>query len=257
MEQILAEAAGGIFRITLNRPDKLNPLSAQLMDELGQAMAQAGEDPSVRVVVLTGNGRAFSAGADLRGGIAPGGDLGAALERSYNPLVSAMRAMPKPIIAAVNGIAAGAACNIALACDIVIAARSAMFIEVFARIGLLPDAGGTYVLPRAIGTPRALAASLLAEDITAERALEWGMVWQVVDDADLPAAADALARRLAAGPTRAYAAIKQALYASERNTLGEQLALEAELQRGLGHTADFAEGVAAFRDKRPAAFTGQ
>jgi 2-(1,2-epoxy-1,2-dihydrophenyl)acetyl-CoA isomerase len=257
MEQILAEAAGGIFRITLNRPDKLNPLSAQLMDELGQAMAQAGEDPAVRVVVLTGNGRAFSAGADLRGGISPGGDLGAALERSYNPLVGAMRAMPKPIIAAVNGIAAGAACNIALACDIVIAARSAVFIEVFARIGLLPDAGGTFVLPRAIGTPRALAASLLAEDITAERALEWGMVWQVVDDADLPAAADALARRLAAGPTRAYAAIKQALYASERNTLGEQLALEAELQRGLGHTADFAEGVAAFREKRPAGFTGQ
>jgi 2-(1,2-epoxy-1,2-dihydrophenyl)acetyl-CoA isomerase len=179
------------------------------------------------------------------------------LEATYNPLILAMREMPKPVIVAVNGIAAGAGCNLALAGDILIAARSAVFVEVFSRIGLIPDAGGTYFLPRLIGSGRALAASLLATDIDAETALAWGLVWQVVDDAALAETAMALARRLAAGPTGAYAAIKQAFNASAGNSLSEQLGLEAALQRGRGGSADFAEGVAAFREKRAAVFTGQ
>jgi len=255
METILCQTEAGICRITLNRPDKLNPLSRLMMQELSQAF-EAAADPAVRAVVLTGTGRAFSAGADLRGGIQPGGDLGAALEELYNPLVLAMRSLPKPIIGAVNGICAGAACNLALACDIVLAARSAVFIEVFARIGLVPDAGGTFFLPRAIGTPRALAACLLTEEITAQQALDWGMIWQVVDDAALPDAAQSLAARLAQGPTLAYAAIKQAMLASGSNSLAAQLQMEADLQRGLGRSADFAEGVGAFLAKRPAEFTG-
>ena len=244
----------GILRVTLNRPDKLNPLSSEIVYALQEAVAEAASD-AVRVVLLTGSGRAFSAGADLRSSVT-GSDVGDVLARTYNPLVAAMRALPKPIVAAVNGICAGAACNVALACDIVLAARSAVFIEVFARIGLLPDAGGTYLLPRAIGTPRAVAASMLAADIPAERALAWGMVWDVVDDATLAPAADALARRLAAGPTRAYAASKAAIYGADESAFRAALDTEARLQRGLGQSADFAEGVAAFLEKRPAAFTG-
>ena len=254
-ETIQAETTGGICRITFNRPDKLNPLSATLLRETADAFTAASADAAIRAIVLTGSGRAFSAGADLReAGLTQ--DLGAALEDRYNPLVTAIRSAPKPVLAAINGICAGAACNIALACDIVVATRSAVFIEVFARIGLIPDAGGTWFLPRAIGTPRAVAASMLADDIPAERAADWGLIWQAIDDADFAATVDALAQRLATGPTRAYAAIKSAIYTAEGPGLAAQLALEAELQRDLGHSTDMREGIASFLEKRKANFTG-
>ena len=255
-ETITARTDGAICRIAFNRPDKLNPLSATLLRESFAAFTAAVGDDAVRAIVLTGAGRAFSAGADLReAGLSA--DLGAALEERYNPLITAIRAAPKPVLAAVNGICAGAACNIALACDIVVATRSAVFIEVFARIGLMPDAGGTWFLPRAVGTPRAVGASMLAEDIPAERAAAWGLIWECVDDESFSARVDALAERLATGPTRAYAAIKLAIYAAEGPGLPAQLALEAELQGELGHSADLREGIASFIEKRKAAFTGQ
>jgi 2-(1,2-epoxy-1,2-dihydrophenyl)acetyl-CoA isomerase len=257
MTTIEVSVEAGVCRIALNRPEKLNPLSAEMLESLHEAIVAAGKDDKVRCVMLTGNGRAFSSGADLSArGLDHKVDLGDTLERRYHPLVLAIQALGKPVVAAVNGICAGAACNLALACDIVLAARSASFIEIFTRIGLLPDAGGTYFLPRVIGTQRAMAASLLAEPIPAETAREWGMVWQVVDDSELAAVAGALCARLASGPTRAYAAVKRAITASGANTLEQQLAMEASLQRGLGFSADFAEGVAAFKEKRPARFSG-
>ena len=254
-EHILYDTAEHVARVTLNVPDKLNPLSAEMLGELSHAFAAARDDADVRAIVLTGAGRAFSAGADLRA-VSPGRDLGVSLERGYNPLVAAMRALPKPILASVNGVCAGAACGIALACDIVVAARSASFIEVFARIALLPDAGNTYFLPRAIGTPRALAASLLADDIGAEQAHAWGMIWQVVDDAALTETVAVLAGRLARGPSATYGLIKRAIYAGGERSLADQLQFEADLQRRAGFTADHAEGVAAFKEKRAARFTG-
>ena len=184
-------------------------------------------------------------------------DLGATLEKNYNPLVKGLRELAFPVICAVNGVAAGAGCNFALACDIVIAARSASFIEVFSRIGLIPDACGTYVLPRLIGMARAMGMSLTTEPVTAEQAAAWGLIWKCVDDDQLTSTTRDLAQRFAAGPTRAYALIKQALYASPNNTLEQQLALEAALQREAGQSADFQEGVKAFLEKRAARFTGR
>jgi 2-(1,2-epoxy-1,2-dihydrophenyl)acetyl-CoA isomerase len=184
-------------------------------------------------------------------------DLGATLEKNYNPLVTGLRELPFPVVCAVNGVAAGAGCNFALACDIVIAARSASFIELFSRIGLIPDACGTYVLPRLVGMARAMGMSLTTEPISAEQAAAWGLIWKCVEDAELNAAARELTQRLASGPTRAYALIKQALYASPANTFAEQLALEAALQREAGRSADFQEGVSAFLEKRPAQFSGR
>jgi 2-(1,2-epoxy-1,2-dihydrophenyl)acetyl-CoA isomerase len=256
MTDILAERHDGVLRLVLNRPDKLNPLSPSMLDTLWGHITGAATDRAVRAVVLTGTGRAFSSGADLRAGLSQGADLGRALETHYNPLVLAMRALPKPIIAGINGICAGAACNLALACDILVAARSASFSQIFARIGLLPDAGGTYFLPRIIGSQRAMAAAMLADQIGAEQALQWGMVWQVVDDQELDASVNALAQRLAQGPTAAYAAIKRAMGLGAAGDLATQLQLEADLQRELGQSADFAEGVGAFLQKRPAKFTG-
>ena len=255
-ETIEAKSEGGVARIAFNRPDKLNPLSSALLKETRAAFQAVASDPAVRAIILTGHGRAFSAGADLLEARLTE-DLGAALIERYNPLVTAIRTSPKPVLAAINGICAGAACNIALACDIVVATRSAVFIEVFARIGLMPDAGGTWFLPRAVGTPRAIGASMLAEEIPAERAASWGLIWECVDDESFSGRVDALAERLASGPTRAYAAIKRAIYAAEGPGLAAQLALEAELQRELGHSADLREGIASFMEKRKAAFTGQ
>jgi 2-(1,2-epoxy-1,2-dihydrophenyl)acetyl-CoA isomerase len=184
-------------------------------------------------------------------------DVGSTLERNYNPLVKGLRELPLPVVCAVNGVAAGAGCNFVFACDLVIAARSARFIEAFSRIGLIPDAGGTYFLPRLAGSARALAMSLLAEPVSAERAEAWGLIWKCVDDAELAPQALALAKHLAAGPTRAYALIKQALCASAGHSLAEQLALEARLQREAGRSEDFREGVAAFLQKRNPNFRGQ
>jgi 2-(1,2-epoxy-1,2-dihydrophenyl)acetyl-CoA isomerase len=256
---ILFEIAEGVARLTLNRPDKLNSFTDEMHRDIRDAMQQVQRDASVRVLLITGAGRGFCAGQDLSEGSMSGNasaDVGSTLEENYNPLILGMRALPMPVVCAVNGVAAGAGCSFALAADIVIAARSAKFIEVFSRIGLIPDASGTYVLPRLVGIARAMGMSMLAEPISAEQAEAWGMIWKCVDDAQLSSEADKLVRTLAAGPTQAYALIKQALYESPNNSIEQQLALEAKLQRAAGRTADFKEGVQAFFEKRPAKFTG-
>jgi 2-(1,2-epoxy-1,2-dihydrophenyl)acetyl-CoA isomerase len=215
----------------------------------------------VRVLLLTGAGRGFCAGQDLGDrAVAPGSepvDLGASIERNYKPLVLGLRALPLPVVCAVNGVAAGAGANLALACDIVIAARSASFIQAFCRIGLIPDSGGTYFLPRLVGTARALGLALLGDKLMAEQAAQWGLIWQCVDDAELPAVTDKLLAGLAQAPTRGLAAIKEALEASAGNSLPTQLDLERDLQRALGFGADYREGVAAFVAKRPPRFAGR
>jgi len=257
---ILFDIAESIATVTLNRPDKLNAFTEEMHGELRDAMQRVRNDASVRVLVLTGAGRGFCAGQDLSERVMSGDaaelDVGSTLERNYNPLVLGLRELPIPVVCAVNGVAAGAGCNFALAADIVIAARSARFMEVFSRIGLIPDAGGTYVLPRLVGQARALGMALLAEPLSAEQAEAWGLIWKCVDDQALSTETKALTAHLAAGPTKAYALIKQALYASSQNNVQRQLALEAELQREAGRTADFKEGVQAFLQKRPARFNG-
>ena len=258
-QTLLYDVSEQVARITLNRPERLNAISRELIEELGQAMSAAEGDAGVRCILLTGAGRGFCAGADLadpsRGDTATR-DAGSALDKFYNPTIRRMRAMPKPIVAAVNGVAAGAGMSLALASDIAIAGRSASFLQAFARIGLLPDAGSTWLLPRLVGDQRARALAMLAPQISAEQAHAWGMIWQVVDDDKLADEAGTLAKRLASGPTLALARIKQALMAASGNTLSAQLDLERDLQRELGRSADFAEGVAAFLQKRPAKFEG-
>jgi 2-(1,2-epoxy-1,2-dihydrophenyl)acetyl-CoA isomerase len=229
-------------------------------EELHAALQQVRAEETVRALLITGSGRGFCAGQDLNERAMSDGaqvELGSALEKSYNPMVRGLRDLHMPVLCAVNGVAAGAGCNFALAADIVIAARSASFIEVFSRIGLIPDAGGTYVLPRLVGAARAMALSLLAEPVSAEQAASWGLIWKCVDDDKLMSDARELAQRLATGPTRAYALIKQALNASPANTLEQQLALEAKLQREAGRTEDFREGVQAFLEKRSPRYQGR
>ncbi len=258
MSSVLVARDGGIMRIALNRPDKLNAIDSELAQAVHAALDQAGADDRVRVVVLSGSGRAFCAGQDLGDpGVAPGSDLGATIERSYSPLIRAMRALPKPIVARVNGVAAGAGANLAFACDIVVAARSASFIESFSRIGLLPDSGGTWMLPRLFGHARAIGLAMLGERISAEQAYAWGAIWDVVDDDKLDAACDLLAGTLATAPTRALGAIKAAFDAGWTSTLDVALDRERELQRILGATRDYAEGVAAFGAKRKPEFEGR
>lgn len=245
-----------VATVTLARPDKMNSLNRTLRLELMEALGRAGHEG--RAVILTGSGRAFCAGQDLGdGGNAAQIDLERTLAEEYEPLLRLIADCPVPTIAAVNGVAAGAGANIALAADIVLAARSASFIEAFARIGLIPDAGGTFWLPRLVGQARAMAMCLLAEPIDAERAAEWGLIWEVVADDLLDARARQIAARLAAGPTVAYRLTKQALRASAANTLDDQLALEARLQGEAGRTRDFAEGVMAFLEKRAPTFEGR
>lgn len=257
---ILFERADGIARITLNRPAKLNSFTVAMHEELRDALAQVAADASLRVLVLTGAGRGFCAGQDLGDrAVAPGAepvDLGHSVERYYAPLVKALRALPLPVVCAVNGVAAGAGANLVLACDLVIAARSASFVEPFCRLGLVPDTGGTYFLPRLIGHARATALAMLGEKLGAEQAEAWGLIWKCVDDDQLAAQTDALARHLATAPTLGLARTKQALQASGLNTLEAQLDLERDFMRELGRSADYREGVAAFLDKRAPRFTG-
>jgi 2-(1,2-epoxy-1,2-dihydrophenyl)acetyl-CoA isomerase len=259
-ETILFTLEGGIARLTFNRPDKLNSFNVRMHEEVRQVLHGLPES-SARVLVLTGAGRGFCAGQDLADrAVAPGGagvDLGDSIENYYKPLVLALQGLPLPVIGAVNGVAAGAGANLALACDIVIAARSASFVQAFSRLGLIPDSGGTWTLPRLVGNARALGLTLLGDKLPAEQAAAWGMIWQCVDDAEFPAAVDALAQRLAAAPTRGLAATKAAIRDGWQRDLGAQLDVERDLQRELGRSADYAEGVAAFTGKRSPNFTGR
>src|SRR5277367_4613664 len=244
--------------LTLNRPERLNALNAALIEGLEAALKRAAEDKECRAVLITGAGRGFCAGADLANrAFAPGEirpDLGEALEKGLNPIIRGIRNLPKPVVCAVNGPAAGAGANIALSCDIVLAAKSAQFLQAFARIGLIPDAGGTFVLPRLVGDARARALMMLAAPIGAEEAAAWGMIYRAVDDEDLMGEARTIAERLAAGPTHTYGLIKRALAASASASLDAQLDLERDLQREAGARDEYVEGVRAFLEKRPADF---
>ncbi len=257
---ILVGKTGGLCRITLNRPDKLNSFNEEMHRALRAALEEARGDGAVRAILLTGAGRGFCAGQDLgdRDPATPGAaaDLGATVEAFYNPLTRLMRAIEKPILCAVNGVAAGAGANIALTCDIVLAAKSAKFIQAFAKIGLIPDSGGTWLLPRLIGEPRAKALALLATPLDAETAQNWGLIWRAVPDEALMTEAEALAEQLAAGPTLSLGLTKQAIQAAAENSHSAQLDLERDLQRRAGQSADFAEGVAAFLAKRAPSFAG-
>lgn len=254
MASVLISVEAGLQTITLNRPDKLNAFNPEMHKALRAALDQALDEPSVRAVLLTGAGRGFCSGQDLsERKVEPGAapiDLSVSLGSYYNPLVRRLRELPKPIVCAVNGVAAGAGANIALACDIVVAARSARFVQSFARLGLVPDSGGTYFLPRLAGSARAMGLALLAEPLSAEDAERWGLIWKVFDDQKLMPEATALAQKLAAGPTKGHGLIKRALYASEHNSLDAQLELERDLQREAGFSDDYRKGVAEFLKKK-------
>ena len=248
---------GAIARITLNRPDRLNSFTKAMHAELRDALDNLGDS---RVVILTGAGRGFCAGQDLNDrAVEPGEtvDLGGTVEESWNPLIRALTSIPQPVIARVNGVAAGAGANVALACDIVIAASSAKFIQSFSALGLIPDSGGTWILPRLVGQARALGLALTGEPLPAEQAADWGLIWKCVADDALDAEVDALAAKLASLPPLGLAAIKQMLRASWQHSLDEELDLQAGAMRRLGFTDDYREGVAAFLAKRPPKFTGR
>jgi 2-(1,2-epoxy-1,2-dihydrophenyl)acetyl-CoA isomerase len=258
---LMEKLEAGVMTLTLNRPERLNAFNDALHEALFKVIERAAADPGCRALLLTGAGRGFCAGQDLTERVvAPGAgrpDLGEAIEKRYNPLIRALRRLPKPIVCAVNGAAAGAGANVALACDIVLAAKSAQFLQAFARIGLIPDAGGTWILPRLVGEARARALMMLADPIGAEEAAAWGMIYRAVDDEDLMGDARRLAERLAAGPTHALGLIKRALAASPGASLDAQLDLERDLQREAGATDDYREGVRAFLEKRPVDFIGK
>ena len=257
---ILFELDQGVATLTLNRPERLNSFNAAMHEEVATALATVEGDAGIRALLVTGAGRGFCAGQDLNlRDAASGGefDAGAAIDRYYNPLVRRLKALRKPVIAAVNGPAAGAGANLALACDIVIAARSASFLQAFCRIGLVPDTGGTWFLPRLAGSARAMGLMLLGEPLPAANAAEWGLIWKVVEDDRLMAEARALAVRLAQGPTIGLGLIKEALNRSLESGIDAQLDRERDLQRVAARSADFREGVAAFLEKRPARFTGR
>jgi 2-(1,2-epoxy-1,2-dihydrophenyl)acetyl-CoA isomerase len=256
---VLVADAGPVRTLTLNRPAALNSFTSAMHAELRDALDAAAADGSVRAVVLTGAGRGFCAGQDLNDpGMAAGADghvdIGAVIEANYKPLAQKIRAMPVPVIAAVNGVAAGAGANLALGCDMVIAARGASFIQAFSKIGLVPDCGGTWLLPRLLGRARALGLAMTGDKLPAEEAARLGLIWQCVDDAALMDTATTLAQRLAAMPVKALAATRQAFDAAAGMDMDEALSLEARVQRELGRADDFAEGVAAFQQKRPPQF---
>jgi len=260
-QHLLVHRRDGVMSIALNRPDVLNSFNGRMADELIAALRKAAEDTGVRAVLLTGSGRAFCAGQDLAAVLPAAGqptpDLGDVVARQYNPIIRGIRTIEKPVICAVNGVAAGAGANLAFACDIVVAAEDATFIQSFARVGLIPDSGGTFILPRIIGLQRAAALTMLGEKLSALRAKEWGLVHDVVPGAVLADTSFDLARRLADMPTRGLGLTKRGFNAAFANDLDAQLALEEELQREAGRTADHAEGVRAFVEKRPARFEGR
>jgi len=256
-ETIDFKVDGAIARITLNRPDRLNSFTAQMHDELRDSLANLDD---ARVVVLTGAGRGFCAGQDLNDrAVAPGEtvDLGETVQQCWNPLIRKLTTLPQPVIARVNGVAAGAGANIALACDIVVAAKSAKFIQSFSAIGLIPDSGGTWALPRLVGQARALGLALTGEPLPAETAAEWGLIWKAVEDEALDAEVDRIANKLAALPPLGLAAIKEMIRSSWQYSLDEELERQAGAMRRLGFTDDYREGVAAFLQKREPKFTGR
>jgi 2-(1,2-epoxy-1,2-dihydrophenyl)acetyl-CoA isomerase len=256
-ETIDFKVEAGVARLTLNRPDRLNSFTVQMHEEVADALGGFGD---ARCLVLTGAGRGFCAGQDLNDrAVAPGQavDLGESVEQRYNPLIRKLVDLPMPVIARVNGVAAGAGANIALACDIVIAAKSAKFIQSFAAIGLIPDSGGTWVLPRLVGQARALGLALTGEPLEAERAAAWGLIWKAVEDDQLDAEVDGLAARFAAGPTRGLARIKQMIRESWGQDLDAELDRQRDAMRELGFSDDYREGVAAFMEKRKPSFTGR
>lgn len=251
----------GLATLTLNRPDSLNSFTTEMHEEVRDAMGKVEQNAHVRCLLLTGNGRGFCAGQDLNDrAVKPGAerrDLSESVEENYNPLIKRLAALPMPVICAVNGVAAGAGANLALACDMVFAARSAKFIQVFCKIGLIPDSGGTYNLPRNIGTARAMGLALTGDAVSAEQAEQWGMIWKVVDDDQLMDAALKQARHFTSQPTLGLSLIKRAIRASFDHDLDGQLQLESDFQKQAGFSDDYQEGVAAFLEKRRPGFTGK
>ncbi|HEY1837663.1 MAG TPA: 2-(1,2-epoxy-1,2-dihydrophenyl)acetyl-CoA isomerase PaaG [Rhizomicrobium sp.] len=260
-ETILFEVSNGAARITLNRPDRLNSFTVQMHGEVADALTKVESDASIRALLITGAGRGFCAGQDLSDrAVVPGADgldLGESLESRYNPLIKRIVNLPKPVICAVNGVAAGAGANIAFACDIVFAAKSAKFIQSFANIGLVPDSGGTWILPRLVGHARAMGLALTGEPLSAENAQAWGLIWRCVEDDQLKEESNKVLQRFALGPTKGLAAIKMAMRKGWDVDLATQLNLERDLQRDLGRSADYKEGVAAFGEKRAPKFSGR
>lgn len=258
-QTIRYESSAGVARVTLNRPERMNSFTQVMHEELRSAIKIVASDGS-RVLVITGAGRGFCAGQDLNDrAVAPGEavDLGESVEKNYAPLIKSLRDLAMPVIAAVNGVAAGAGCNFALACDLVIATESASFLQPFCKLGLIPDTGGSYFLPRLVGTQRAMGLALLGDKLSARAAADMGLIWECVADAAFIERIDSIAQQLAQGPTLGYARTKQALYASAQHGFDEQLALEGQLMRECGYSADYREGVAAFKEKRAAVFSGR